>query len=268
MKRLFTFGCSYTSWTWPTWADMLIHEYKQRGLEGYNFGRCGAGNQYIFIKLIEADRKYKFTEEDTVIVEWTSMQREDRFANEKWHTPGSIYSQSIYTEEFIDKWADPVHYVFRDCSLVSSAKKMFNLAKVNYVDFSMSTFKYLDSNNYSLQFDDVNRVLDFYGESIDTTLPSMLEYLNLHRRTKEERDSRPVTYWAHDKKTLGPEWHPTPAEHFKYLSDLLLPQLKESLSNSTLEFIKHWDETVTTLKQPINLEQTGWALNYNHSNPL
>lgn len=268
MKRLFTFGCSYTSWSWPTWADMLVYEYKQRGLEGYNFGRCGAGNQYIFIKLLEADRKYKFTEEDTVIVEWTSMQREDRFAVGRWHTPGSIYSQNIYTSEFMDKWADPVHYVFRDCALISSVKKMLTLSKVNYVDFTMSTFKYLDSSNYNLQFEDVNEVLEFYGESIETTLPSMLEYLDLHKRSEEDKNRRPLSYWPGNKETLGREWHPTPVEHFKYLSEVLLPHLQETLSESTLGFVEHWDKSITKLKQPINLEETGWAMNYSHSNPL
>lgn len=268
MKRLFTFGCSYTSWTWPTWADILIHEYKQRGIEGYNFGRCGAGNQYIFIKLMEADRKYKFTEEDTVIVEWTTMQREDRFANERWYTPGNIYSQNIYTEEFINKWADPIHYVFRDCALVSSVKKMLTLAKVNYVDFSMSTFKYLDSGDYSIQFEDVNSLLDFYGDSIKTTLPSMLEYLCLDERSDKAKNNRLLTYWGHDKKTLGPEWHPTPSEHHKYLAEFILPELKETLSEDTLNFIKHWDEVIAKIPQPIKLEQTGWPLDYSHSNPL
>lgn len=262
MKRIFTFGCSFTSWAWPTWADILIHEYKQRGFEGYNFGRCGAGNQYIFINLIEADRRYKFTENDIVIVEWTTMQREDRFANNRWITPGNIYTQSIYTDDFINKWADPVHYVMRDCALISTVKKVYSLRKVNYIDLSMSAFKYLDSADFSLKFDEVDTVLDFYGEDIKPTLPPMMEYLGLHNREQENRSRRPVTYWDHDKATLGPEWHPTPAEHYDYLSKYILPELKETLSDNTVQFLENWNTRLKNIKQPINLGKTGWDLNY------
>lgn len=264
MKRLFTFGCSFTSWVWPTWADILINEYKERGLEGYNFGRCGAGNQYIYIKIIEADRKYKFTEEDTVIVEWTTMQREDRFANGRWQTPGNIYTQNIYTEEFVNKWADPIHYVIRDCALISNIKKVYTLKKVNYIDLSMSNFKYLDSADFSLRFDEVDSVLDFYDQDVNPTLPPVMEYLGLHKREQEDKNKRPVTYWNHDKTTLGPEWHPTVSEHYKYLQEFILPELKETLSDKTLKFIESWNSKIENIQQPINLSKTGWNLNYNN----
>jgi len=266
MKRLFTFGCSYTSWAWPTWADMLIYEYRSRGLEGYNFGRCGAGNQYIFTKIIEADRKYKFTQDDVIIVEWTTMQREDRFANNRWHTPGNIYTQNIYTEDFVNRWADPVHYVIRDCTYISTIKKLYNLKKFNYIDFSMSAFKYLDSANFNMRFEEVDTVLSFYGEEVETVLPPMMEYLDLHIRTKESREQRLVTYWPHDKNTKGPEWHPIPLEHFKYLDTYILPALNETLSERTLNFIEEWSEKVLHKLQPIDLEKTGWKIDYsNHT---
>ena len=56
-KRLFTFGCSFTSYTWKTWADIL----GQQAEEFYNFGQIGGGNEQIFFKIIEANKKYKFT---------------------------------------------------------------------------------------------------------------------------------------------------------------------------------------------------------------
>ena len=46
--RIFAFGCSLTQYFYPTWADILIHHYKSEGTTiGENWGRSGAGNQYI-----------------------------------------------------------------------------------------------------------------------------------------------------------------------------------------------------------------------------
>ena len=77
-----------------------------------------------------------------------------------------------------------------------------------------------------------------------------------------------MTYWGHDEKTVGREWHPTVEEHYEYLTKIMLPSLGETLSQDTVKFVEKWQDKVNKIPQPINLEQTGWALNYNNSNPL
>ena len=49
--RIFAFGCSLSQYFYPTWADVAIYEYKQKGYHGENWSRSGAGNQYIFTRL-------------------------------------------------------------------------------------------------------------------------------------------------------------------------------------------------------------------------
>ena len=46
-KRLFTFGCSFTQYNWPTWADILGRSLHQEGWEFHNIGRAGTGNMQI-----------------------------------------------------------------------------------------------------------------------------------------------------------------------------------------------------------------------------
>ena len=55
MSRLFTFGCSFTHWSWPTWADILGREFD----EYENWGQRGGGNVFIFHSLIECYKKNK-----------------------------------------------------------------------------------------------------------------------------------------------------------------------------------------------------------------
>ena len=57
MRRLFTFGCSYTSWNWPTWADLLGLEVEHFE----NWGHAGIGNRAIAERVAECHIKNKFT---------------------------------------------------------------------------------------------------------------------------------------------------------------------------------------------------------------
>ena len=45
-KRLFVFGCSFTQYRWPTWADIIAKDNPH--LEYFNTANSGAGNLYIF----------------------------------------------------------------------------------------------------------------------------------------------------------------------------------------------------------------------------
>ena len=44
-KRLFTFGCSFTKWSWPTWNDYIGLSFD----EYYNFACGGADNKNMLI---------------------------------------------------------------------------------------------------------------------------------------------------------------------------------------------------------------------------
>lgn len=104
MKRFFAFGCSYTSYSWPTWADFI----SQSSLfdEAYNFGVIGAGNQLILTRLVNAHRVFKFTADDTVIVCWSTVNREDRIKNRAWVAGGNVFNHFYYDESFLDKYWD------------------------------------------------------------------------------------------------------------------------------------------------------------------
>lgn len=258
-KRVFTFGCSFTSYAWPTWADIMVEDFKNKGLFGKNFGRCGAGNSYLFIKFMEAHRRYKFNNEDLIIFSWTSFQREDRRSNGKWHTPGNIFTANVYTDDFKVTWADPTHYALRDCATISNLKSFVNLIGAKVVTFSMSDLKQIDSNKKELLFQSVNDVIDFYNLTLD--LPPMMEYLNLTERNDVNSKKRPKTMWNENKPNEWLyEWHPTVEEHFRYLSENILPFLDLKLESKTEEFVNYWVSKIKDLKEPICLNKTGWNL--------
>jgi len=87
-KRVFAFGCSFTEYQWPTWADFIGRTYHNKGYEYYNFGNSGAGNYYILASLFAADTKYKFDKDDIILVMWSSWTRDDRYVLDyMWRVP-------------------------------------------------------------------------------------------------------------------------------------------------------------------------------------
>ena len=84
-KRFFAFGCSFTSYMWPTWADLISMEIPN----SYNYGKPGGGNVFIFQQFVEANVRYKFNQDDLVILCWTNVAREDRYVH-KWLSPGNM----------------------------------------------------------------------------------------------------------------------------------------------------------------------------------
>ena len=52
-KRLFAFGCSFTCYIYPTWAD-IIYQSLNEDCEFYNCGRSGGGNLFISHRITEA----------------------------------------------------------------------------------------------------------------------------------------------------------------------------------------------------------------------
>jgi len=108
MKRFFAFGCSYTSYSWPTWADLVGIEYEF----ARNWGISGIGNRAIAERIAEANTAYEFGPDDVVVVQWSSHLRNDwwhQFSLPErqagWKTAGSIFNyinQKLYDKKWID----------------------------------------------------------------------------------------------------------------------------------------------------------------------
>lgn len=132
MSRLFAFGCSYTSYSWPTWANLLSFEYD----EFYNWGLAGLGNRAIAERVAEANVRYKFTREDTIIVQWSSHIRNDWWHQTSlperhagWKTAGSIFNYinaSLYDEKWIKTFFFEPAYLMHTLNHISLTQEFLN----------------------------------------------------------------------------------------------------------------------------------------------
>lgn len=136
MSRLFTFGCSFTKYKWPTWANIIAFDQE---LDLYNFGLEGLGNRGIAIRILEADTKYKFKDTDIICILWSSWDREDRFRGIRLDPQGSIFSNNeVYGKNWIQKFYDDSNKIMKNIYDIHATNKMYG----NYISWQASGFEY------------------------------------------------------------------------------------------------------------------------------
>jgi hypothetical protein len=220
MGRIFTFGCSFTEYDWPTWADMLLFDN-----EGLNMGNSGSGNVAMLYRLMECDRKYNINEDDTVIVMFTTPLRWDvicrtppRFERFGQVIGGPLdqYKDKLYTHESL---------AYQSYYSIIAIKNYLESRKIKYL-FATMTNILSEVGNY---FEDVDvsdeiRVLMKYVEdTVKFELPSFHSFLLSKGRVTEntwEITKKYKNYW---------DYHPRPTQHYEYVVENILPLLNVEL---------------------------------------
>jgi hypothetical protein len=233
-KRLFTFGCSFTNYTYPAWPEILAYDLQ---IPFFNFGNGGAGNQYIFNKLMQTDAIYNFTPDDLVIVCWTNIGREDRFINQKWIRCGNIFNQNYYPTEFVKKYVDILGFAIRDFAFVHAVDNLLKLKNIDYYFLQMCDIKtnYAEHECWNAPlFKDIfsknsfSKLLKIYSVSLDKILPSFFDIL-WNNNIENKANANKKMYKKYE------DLHPSPLEHFNYLKKVL----NHNFSQKTEEKIQY-----------------------------
>jgi hypothetical protein len=134
--RLFTFGCSMTSYHYPTWADIL-----GRSFDSFqNWGRPGAGNNYILNALNRCHLQNNFMPTDTVVILWTSLARIDYYQINEWsHLINRYYDLSDSTMPI----SCPNGYQWLSFAWMASAQHILENLNVRY---KMLTWQTIDTD--------------------------------------------------------------------------------------------------------------------------
>lgn len=261
-KRLFVFGCSYTLHKWPTWAHVLASEIDN--VELYNFGRSGSGNLFISLRVAEANKRFKFNENDLVVVMWTSFTREDRWIDGYWEGNGNIFNQSFYPESWVKEFVDPDFCLMRDLALMELTSKYLKNLPCTSLFMSGWPIDLIENNSVrnsynqsiletcsELYKDIINEIpLDirsfetiFYN--IDNSNPNFQEYghtyINLEGKLFEDGHPNTTTY----------------REYLKYIGFPLTDKSKQFAETMTqkLKQCKTESELMTVFKQYIEKTQ-------------
>ena len=234
-NRLFTFGCSFTEYRWPTWANILGQEFNQFE----NWGQPGGGNTFIFNSLIECINRNNIGVGDTVIIMWSTIGREDRWIkNRGWVTVGSIYNQTEYDKNFVTKWADPMGYLIRDMATISATKRVLEQLGCTWHFLSLGPLEYYDdSTDFRRDFKINQDIKELYQDELLTIKPNIYETV-FNGDWGSRNSYKPL---VHDD-------HPTIKEHQMYLSEVLPGY---TISNNTLDLIER-SEALILVDTPVD----------------
>ena len=260
MKRFFAFGCSYTNYAWPTWANLLSINYD----EFYNWGLAGIGNRAIAERIAEANVKHRFTKDDLVIVQWSSHLRNDWWHKYscsdrpyQWKTAGSIFNyinEKIYDDKWVQLFFYEPAYFMHTLNHISLAQALLKSTGCEWYMTSMGDIRNLgaDLRNHA-DYGELGHIptpgdvnvdmlawkkipeLAIYDESIwQAHKDHWLMPMETHAQQHAELTYKYLDDTAHGTKQYVDDFHPTPKQHQLWIQSQLADKLQLSLD--TLNF--------------------------------
>ena len=155
MSRLFTFGCSFSKYTWPMWSDLLGLEFDHFE----NWAVSGGGNVSIANRVIECIVKNNITSDDTMIVQWSTHLRHDFHTFEYlkdssdteagWKTKGSIFNYlnvKKYDKQWQKNFFDEQSYVMLTLNAIHSTQLALDSTGCKWVMTSLADITKLGSD--------------------------------------------------------------------------------------------------------------------------
>lgn len=224
IKRFFAIGCSFTTYDWTTWAEIVAQDLNVD--EYYNLGKCGGGNEFMFNRLMQIDELYNLNRHDLVMICWTNICREDRYIGE-WLTSGNIYTQYIYPDEFVKKYYQyPEHVALHDFAYIKASRMLLEYKKVQWHFLQMmSLFDFANQwVHHPMHITEFNVLVEPERPFLKKSFYDVL-WDNDLQKNKLEKEKKIF------KKIDG---HPSPGEHLKYLQ-AIFPDHK--WKESTLDLV-------------------------------
>ena len=239
-KRFFAFGCSYTEYEWPTWADILGRHYHNMGYEVYNFGNSGTGNVAIMHAVTKADSDYNFTDDDIICIMWTSWSREDRLA--RWDTQTTESTPPTW-DKFGNSLSNP-HYdadwIKKYWSLENDVVNAITTRKLITKAFPQIKFQGSLVHNESM-ISDFDAMHDNLWDLYDS-----MQFKNKFFNSDDEGDKALAQKMAAEFRiTCMFDGHPLPCQHLHKVETMIGPQIGiSSIDDDTRKWVDSWQQRI------------------------
>jgi hypothetical protein len=259
--RLFTFGCSMTSYDYPTWADILGRSWSYFE----NWGKQGSGNHFIFNSIIECNRRNNLNSKDTVIIMWSSIARHDVYQFNHW-----IGNVNLFLHDKKNTTVNcPTGYEIQSYAFMQAVHEILDNRKVNYIPCTWTNYD-LDGHPGDLYRDCIVRIrhisanldkkvypatylekgLEYWKTTYEIISgqdwPTLEEFLSgkfntanefIKKELQEFRDMMEKDYRWRQLTTV--EIHPSPLDHLQ-MARKILPKIE--ISADTVKWIEDIDK--------------------------
>lgn len=250
-KRFFAFGCSFTNYFWPTWADIIGQD-----VEFYeNWGDPGGGNHFIFNSFIEADARYNFNSDDLVIIMWSKIEREDRYFNDRWLHATNHNIEEKYGKFWVEKfYLDTRSQLIQSLAYMKSVQTILESKNINWATLFWNDWFYEGVDHfYDLQTEEKkNELFAIWKEKIKELFSGAplsdsgknQDVVELYRDVFTNV-SGVYRQFADEniKNRVAPnkDIHPMPEEALMFL-DWVWPN--NTISDESREYVKYWNKKI------------------------
>jgi len=204
------------------------------------------------VRITEANLRYKFNEDDLIMVMWTTFCREDRYRNGSWMMSGNIFSAlHDYSEEFVRKYADPKGYLIRDLAVITQTTAFLKTLPATSITMASVPYDHQqDTSDTS-----VKEILELYKDTVLSTPPCLFE-LEMNGQWENGHEYL-------DPKEMFRDYHPNPLRYYNYLKKLGLP-----LSGKSLNYAQKSTEDLHRIRTRAELELSFSEIKHSKVRPI
>lgn len=175
-NRIFSFGCSFTNYHWPTWANIIAKHLK---LPLYNYAMQGCGNVAIMHRIIEANLSHAFNDDDLILILWSTWNREDRLIGNFWQAGGPVLNKNnlSYCDYFREHYWTIENDVVKNASSIIAVNQMFNINWQGHMIDYDEKFSYGDltlKKKFKSLYNQIPRE-NFFNYSVDRKWDNLIE---------------------------------------------------------------------------------------------
>ena len=242
------FGCSFTNWVYPTWADFVKLHYD---VDVELYGRPGVGNE-VFKRFLLTET----TDKDHAIVMFTGNDRLDQGVD--------IHSDQTKMPHHLENKSWTNNFIFRDQLFAqlnlsgTDFKKHFSLfhalykqvevmidlqthAKANQIEYNCLSWQDLFSDlSFRRERAGLGKAIDLSRYQKNPLFNKMFEMIDFDRFLDDPRSG--ILNYIHSNRDLFMyqntwDFHPSCIAHFRYFQEFVKPHL--DLKYKTLDNIKN-----------------------------
>jgi hypothetical protein len=237
--RFFAFGCSLTSYNWPTWADVVALNFD----EYYPRAKGGASNYFILNNFLETFLRVDFNPEtDFVALMITGVDRFSwRVKGPNWVTGGDIAhilaqpenNAHKATVDFCNSMWNQNWAIHNTWITVSTIKKLLTDRGIKHIILKGIDFEFYKEPEFIELFDlDQASVKNIDDLTALVDSPCALQ-------TFQEDKKLPGIYFPKDNHYDG---HPAPEVHLEYVEKILPQFVNEDVINKFKDLSEGFQE--------------------------
>lgn len=130
--KIAAIGCSFTNYTWPSYADVL---------QADNYGLSGIGNDRIWHTLLHLYKTKQLELYDAIVIQWTSPYRFDYKTTKGWTPNDGNISTSIQNAAIwrnIKSWYNESYELERTENFIYAIKSLLKETEIKSYHMSMT----------------------------------------------------------------------------------------------------------------------------------